>query len=281
MTISLRSRSSPNSTLVAWCAAAFSGVRCGLHAIDLHAERVSDVGHLAAEPAEPDDAQRRAGQVQRDELLPLSGPGPAVFAAGVASDGENEPPGQFDGRGGNEVGAAHHDPQFGGRLHVEGIVLQARGDEKLEVGESLEQGSGERGPLAHRDHDVEAVEPLDDLVGVGEVILKTRHRHLVAQHRPVGHGESHRLVVIEDSHTQARIPTVCLLLSARSSIHIIDRRGTAGSGSVPLPGNNISANSPAASASGLPISTMISDPNVAFCCLSSSAGRRTAAVSGC
>jgi hypothetical protein len=80
---------------------------------------VGNDGNLAAEPAESDDAESRAGQVYRDELLPLAGSGPTVFATGVAGDGEDECPGQLDCRGGNEVGSAHHDSQLGGRLHVE------------------------------------------------------------------------------------------------------------------------------------------------------------------
>ena len=103
VTMSLRSSSSSSSTRVAWCSAARSAVRCGLHATTSHAERLGDGRDLAAQLAQPDDAQRRAGQVQRDELLPLAGPGPAVFAAGVTDDREDQRPGQFDGRGGNEA----------------------------------------------------------------------------------------------------------------------------------------------------------------------------------
>ena len=59
---------------------------------DVHAERLPDPGDLRPEPAEPDHAERGAGEVGADRLLPAAGADRGVLLRQVPGDGEDRAP---------------------------------------------------------------------------------------------------------------------------------------------------------------------------------------------
>ncbi len=94
------------------------------------------------------------------------------------------------------------DAALGRRLHVDGGIAHARGDEELELGQALEQRPRERRPLAQGHDDVEVGQPRRERGLVGQVVLEGHDLRARGQALPVGHAERHALVVVEKRHAR-------------------------------------------------------------------------------
>ena len=76
----------------------------------LHAERTADRGGTRAQPAEPDDAERLAEEIDADRLLPPRARfEPGVLVADLSRQFEHQPERQLGGRMAGGFGAADGD----------------------------------------------------------------------------------------------------------------------------------------------------------------------------
>ena len=96
-----------------------------------------------------------------------------------------------------DPGAADDDPVARRGGDVDRGVPRAGGDQQLQVGEAVEDLGGERRALAHRDDDLGARQRLDQLVGVGDVMLDRDRLPVVRDPVPAAVVEGDALVVVE------------------------------------------------------------------------------------
>lgn len=174
------------------------GGQVGAPRDDVHAEGRPDPRHPAADPAQPEHTQYRAAQLATDRRLPAAGAHRERFVDDPAGGGQDQRPGQLDGRLDVAACRADVDAAFFGRRDVDGRVERPGGCDHLQSRQTLDDAARQGRSLPHHAHHVERRQPFDDGVGVGDVIgedgdLRTRG-HL----RPVGRGERDVLVVVED-----------------------------------------------------------------------------------
>jgi len=100
-----------------------------------------------------------------------------------------------------------------GWRHVTGAIAAGRADQKFELRQRLDDRARERRALAHRADNGKTLECLDDLVRGPEMLVEDLDRDIALHLRPVGHGERHVLVVVENcaanrhvSHPPGRRP---------------------------------------------------------------------------
>jgi hypothetical protein len=95
----------------------------------------------------------------------------------------------------------HHDAEFSRRGDIDGRVACPGAHQQFESGQPGQQFGREPGALTHRDEHVDAGEPLDDLVGVGERFGE--HLDLGVEGVPVGKAQCDVLVVVKDRDLHA------------------------------------------------------------------------------
>ena len=166
---------------------------------NLHAQRVAEGGRLRAQLAQADDAERLAAQPHRETFLPSAGLHAAVFLGNFLGHGEDQGPGLFERRIGQDRRAANGDAHGPRLFHVPGQVTHARGHHHLQVRQFFQLRRWKAGALAHADHDVIPSQRLGDPVFVGlQEFVEGRDLHVRAQTVPVGKLQSHVLVVVQD-----------------------------------------------------------------------------------
>src|SRR5262249_25414873 len=176
---------------------------------DFHAERLSDFCRAGAELAQPEDAERQAFEVQPDRRLPRrAGLHPRVLVADAPGQFEHQADGNARGRTAHRWRAAHDDAALPGRGDVARRIAQPRGDEQLELRQFLDHGARESGALAHGAHDLELLQRREDLIGSAQMRIEHFDVEVVQNFRPVGHGESDVLVIIENRAAMARHETM-------------------------------------------------------------------------
>ena len=126
---------------------------------DFHAKGVAHGGDLRAEATEAQDAQDFAVDAKADGGLPATSAEGGLLFWDVAEHGEDDAPGEFGGGVAQATGAADEDAEVSGGLDIDGGVAGPGGDQQLEVGELLEEGTGEGSALAHGRNDIVALEP--------------------------------------------------------------------------------------------------------------------------
>ena len=77
-------------------------------------------------------------------------------------------------------------------------------DQQLQVRQFLDDGAREGGALAHRAHDVEALQRLDHVLLAAEVLVEDLDVEIARDLRPVRYLEYDILVVVEDRAALAR-----------------------------------------------------------------------------
>src|SRR5258706_6774662 len=93
----------------------------------------------------------------------------------------------------------NHDPAIGSRNDVDRGVSRSRRGNEFEIGKALNDVAGQRGPLAHDTNDVKRLQPLNDSVRIGEVVLKYGDLRSIAEHRPIGALKRYSLIVVQNS----------------------------------------------------------------------------------
>src|SRR5260370_41795554 len=84
-------------------------------------------------------------------------------------------------------------------VHIERRVYRSRRGKEPGDGEGLNDVEGHGWPLAHDTNDVKRLQPLNQGVRVGEVVLEHREVRLIAEHRPIGALKRHILVIVQNS----------------------------------------------------------------------------------
>ena len=138
--------------------AARSAVRFWLQAIDVHAERAADAGHRAAEPAQPDDAER-ARRRARCRCVCCQPPArTAASSCGTCrGDGEDQRPGQLGRwRSARPPRAADDDAALAAAASrsIDALRMPVVTSSRR-LGSRSSTLARERRALAHRDDDVE------------------------------------------------------------------------------------------------------------------------------
>ena len=100
--------------------------------------------------------------------------------------------------------AADHDAALLGGGDIDGCIAQPCRDEQLQVRQFLDDGAREGGALAHRAHDVEALQRLDHVLVAAEVLVEDLDVEIARNLRPVRYLEYDILVVVEDRAALAR-----------------------------------------------------------------------------
>jgi hypothetical protein len=172
----------------------------------LHVQRLGDLGDLRAEPAEADQAECLALDVDAERALPGR---PVLEALALVADPPRQLEHQGDGDAGGRIaggfGRADHDAARLGGLEVQHEVALAGGDQELEVGQRLDQAARKRRSLARQHHHIEALERPGDLVGPAERGVEHRERDLACERGPVGEPKGDVLVVVEDGAAMERL----------------------------------------------------------------------------
>ena len=120
-----------------------------------------------------------------------------VFLWDVTQHGNYQAPGEFGGAFARTARAADRDPQFGGRLDVEGGVPAAGGDQQPQLGQPGQDGAGEWGALPHPHDHIEIFEPFHKLVFIVQVIVKILDLDPRGQLRPVAQVLGRGLVIVQ------------------------------------------------------------------------------------
>src|ERR1051325_9394615 len=167
---------------------------------DLHAERSRDRRHLAADPAEPDDAELLAAQRPTGKGGPLAAVHRLVGLRNAPHHRKHQAKGELDRRVREhphrlEVRRGHAEQHAracrGGDIDVVGVVA-GLGDE-LEGRKPLEEGRVEARALAQRDQDRVLAQPIER----GELLGEDVHRHAAAQARDGGVVVENTVVIVE------------------------------------------------------------------------------------
>src|SRR4051794_11489134 len=171
----------------------------------LHSERLGDLGGAGAELAEAQYAQRHAVEIHADRGLPWhAGLHPRVLVADAPGQLEHQADGDAGGRISRRRRAADHDAALLGGGDIDGCIAQPCRDEQLKVRQFLDDGAGEGGTLAHRAHDLEALQRLDHVLVAAEVLVEDLDVEIARNLRPVRYLEYDILVVVEDRAAVAR-----------------------------------------------------------------------------
>ena len=144
----------------------------------VHAQRLGDGDHGSAEVAGAEQAERPAGQRDREPGLPAPGTDCPVLDASPLGHRKDQRPchlrwrrqarprlgdGRTHRRGLIRVGSAgEQDPTLDAGLVVDHVARPAVADQQLELGERLEHGTREAGPLLGDDHDLVVPQLLDE-----------------------------------------------------------------------------------------------------------------------
>ena len=108
-------------------------------------------------------------------------------------------PGRDGGRSVAEGGrsANDHAALFRGS-EIDGGIAHAGGNQKPQIGQPLDHGAREGGPLAHRANDAEALQGRNDRVGRTERLIENLNIDVVGDFRPIGHRKRDILVIVKD-----------------------------------------------------------------------------------
>src|SRR5207302_4688151 len=85
---------------------------------DAHAEQTAEGGHARADPAEAEDAEGLAAELDADALLPAPVPQRPILLRDPTDDRQEEADRVLGRRGDAALGSGHEDPSPGGRVHV-------------------------------------------------------------------------------------------------------------------------------------------------------------------
>ncbi len=162
-------------TSAAPTAAAFSAVRFWLQANT----RMPNARPIFAtcEPRLPEsnDAQRLAGQVIADGVLPAAAANRGGFGDEVARTRQNQRPGQFNRRAAEIAGVNHRDAARGRGLQIDGRVARTGGGDEFQVRQPLDQLGAQRRALAHHADDVIGKQPLHHGIRIGQMVAEYIH----------------------------------------------------------------------------------------------------------
>ena len=122
----------------------------------------------------------------------------------VAGAGQDQGPGQLGGGVHRTARAAVGDAEGGAVGSVDHGVAGPGGHQQAQVGEALQHRAGKGRALPHGHHDLERFEGGHQLVYVGDVVVEHGDVHPPTEARPVGRGQRHPLVVVEDRHPFGR-----------------------------------------------------------------------------
>jgi hypothetical protein len=165
---------------------------------DVHPERRADLRDPAADPPQPQHAQRRAAELPADGGLPAAVAHRYRLVDDPAGGRQDQRPGELDGRLQVAAGAADVDAAFFGGRDVDGGVEGPGRRDHLQSGQPLDDAARQRCALPHHAHHIEGLESLDHRIRVAEVIVEHGDRRPVCHLRPVGHGQCDVLVIVED-----------------------------------------------------------------------------------
>ncbi len=168
----------------------------------LHPERLRDLGDALPELAQAEHAERQSFEVEADGRLPAHARLHArVLVADAPGELEHEPDGDARGRTADGRGPAHHHVALLGGGDIDRSIAHAGGDEELEIRELLDHRARKSGALAHGADDLEALQRLDHVIGVAEMLAEHLDLEVLCDLRPIGRLEGNVLVVVEDRAT--------------------------------------------------------------------------------
>ena len=147
----------------------------------VHPERRTDLGDLAADPTQSEHTQRRPGQIAAQRRLPAPGLQRGGLAHQVPAVGQDERPGELDGRRRDPVRVADQDPPPGRCRHVDHRVAPPGGHDQSESIQSVDHRGREGRPLPHQDHCLVGRQSLGQRVRVDHVVGEHVHPSLGLQ----------------------------------------------------------------------------------------------------
>ncbi len=183
----------------------------------MHAECQPDPGHVSTDPAEPEQAERRAGEIGADRFRPLTaGTQRDAFGHQVACQAQDQRPGEFGGRPRTAGSAADCHAVPGRRGQVDRRVAETGCHQQPQAGESLEQALWECRSLAHDHDDSVVVQHLRQLRLVRDVLAQRANCDAITDGRPVRECGRRTLIIIQDSAVQRHLGhLIAILLTPR------------------------------------------------------------------
>ncbi len=178
----------------------FGGLRgqVGAPRDDVHAERLADLRHPAADAAQPQDPSTVPPSWRPTEVCqppPRTDTDSSTIRRAVR---QNQRPGELDRRLHVAAGGADVDAAFLGGRDVDGGVERPRRGDHLEPRQALDDVPWQWRALTHHAYHVERLESLDDRIRIGDVIVEHGDRGAGGHLRPVSHGQRDVLVIIEN-----------------------------------------------------------------------------------
>src|SRR4029077_12122998 len=132
-------------------------------------------------------------------LLPAAGSDGVALRHDMPRGGQDQRPGQFDGRVRPISRVNHCDPMIFRSDEIDRRVSKSRRGNELEIGKTLNDVAGQRGPLTHDTNDIKREQPLNNGVRIGEVVLKYSDVRSIAENRPIGALKRRILVIVQNS----------------------------------------------------------------------------------
>src|SRR5258708_20391443 len=117
----------------------------------------------------------------------------------MSRGGQDQRSGKFDRRIRSIPRVNDGDPMIARGVDIDRGVSRSRRGDELELGKALNDVAGQRGSLAHDANDIKRQQPLNQGVGIGEVVLKYGDVCSIAQYRPIGVIERPILVIVQNS----------------------------------------------------------------------------------
>ena len=172
----------------------------------MHAQNLADLRHFGAEPAEAEERQRLALEIEADGRLPHgAGLEAGVLVADAAGEFEHQADGERGGGIAERRRAADDDvPRLRG-FEIDRGVAHAGRDQEFQVRQRLDHRARERGALAHGADDGEIFQRGDDVVRRAEVVVEYGDVDIARDLRPVGHGQRDVLIVVENGAAQRHV----------------------------------------------------------------------------
>src|SRR5207244_8778804 len=110
---------------------------------DAHAEQAAEGGHARADPAEAEDAEGLAAELDADALLPAPVTQRPILLRDPTGDREEEADRVLGRRGGAALGGGHEDASPGGLGHVHVAGVAAGHGQVAQRGQTGQERGGE------------------------------------------------------------------------------------------------------------------------------------------
>src|SRR5579863_9273301 len=183
------------------CARSFSGL--GRHVLapgnQIHSKSAPNPRDLRSNPPKSQNAQGLSAEISAHCLLPAAGSYRVALRRDMSRGGQDQRPGKFDGRVRAIPGVNYRDPVVAGGGDIDRRVSGSRRGDELEIWKTVNDVARQRGAFPHDTNDIKRLQPLNQGVRIGEVVLKYRDVRSIAEQRPIGALKRHILIIIQDS----------------------------------------------------------------------------------